>query len=107
MPNERRRLTGVVTKAVMEKTVTVEVTRSFRHPLYQKVVQDRKHYLVHDEIGCQLGDEVLIVESRPISKRKHFVVQEIVRKASEAEVAVSKEVLEAEEEGEAAEEVEA
>jgi len=89
MTNNRRRLTGVVTRLSTEKTVTVQVDRDFRHPLYEKVVRSSKRYLVHDELGCQPGDRVVIVESKPMSKRKRFVVQEVLRKASEAEVAAS------------------
>jgi small subunit ribosomal protein S17 len=89
MTNNRRRLTGVVTHLSTEKTVTVQVDRDFRHPLYEKVVRTSKRYLVHDEMGCQPGDRVVIVESKPISKRKRFVIQEVVRKASEEEVAAS------------------
>jgi small subunit ribosomal protein S17 len=89
MTNQRRRLTGVVTRLSTEKTVTVQVDRDFRHPLYEKVVRTSKHYLVHDEIGCQPGDKVVIVESKPISKRKRFVIQEVLRKVSQVEVAAS------------------
>jgi small subunit ribosomal protein S17 len=84
MRNTRRRLTGVVTKAKMEKTVTVQVDRSYRHPLYGKVIRSNKLYLVHDEFGCQPGDQVEIVESRPISKRKRWAVENILHKVPEA-----------------------
>jgi small subunit ribosomal protein S17 len=77
--NNRRRLTGVVTSNKMQKTVVVEVNRTFRHPLYNKVVHSRKRMMAHDELGCQIGDQVSIVESQPLSKRKHWVVQEILR----------------------------
>jgi small subunit ribosomal protein S17 len=77
----------------MMKTVKVRVNRSYRHPLYGKVIRTHKFYLVHDEIGCQPGDIVCIVESRPISKRKRWVVQEILRRASEAELAAEREVI--------------
>lgn len=93
MSNKRRRLTGVVTKAKLPKTVTVEVGRDFRHPLYEKVLHHTEKYLVHDEIGCQPGDEVIIVESQPISKRKRWVVQEIVHKVTEAEVAAEQQEI--------------
>lgn len=76
--NNRRRMTGVVTSNKMEKTVTVELSRAYRHPLYEKVVKSHKRVKAHDELGCQLGDEVLIVESQPISKTKRWVVQEIL-----------------------------
>jgi small subunit ribosomal protein S17 len=77
--NNRRHLTGVVTSNKMQKTVVVEVTRTFRHRLYNKVVHSRKRMMAHDELGCQIGDQVSIVESQPLSKRKHWVVQQILR----------------------------
>lgn len=91
MSNNRRRLTGIVTRANMPKTIMVEVSRDHRHPLYEKVLRSSKKYLVHDEIGCRPGDEVVIVESKPISKRKRFVVQEIITKVSDAEVKAERE----------------
>jgi small subunit ribosomal protein S17 len=78
--NERRRLTGVVTSNSMTKTVLVEITRTFRHPLYRKVVHRSKRVMAHDELGCQVGDQVQIVESRPISRQKHWVVETIVKR---------------------------
>jgi len=86
MSTKRRRLTGVVTKTKLTKTVTVRVDRSYRHPLYGKVIRTNKKYLVHDELGCQLGDKVQIVESRPLSKKKRWVVETILHRATEAEV---------------------
>ena len=59
--NNRRRMTGVVTSNKMTKTVVVEITRVFRHPLYRKVVHSSKRVKAHDEIGCQIGDKVQIV----------------------------------------------
>jgi small subunit ribosomal protein S17 len=76
--NTRRRLVGVVTSDKMQKTVIVEISRTFRHPLYKKVVHARNRVMAHDEIGCQLGDHVQIVESRPISRHKHWVVETIL-----------------------------
>jgi len=78
--NNRRRMTGVVTSNKMKKTVVVEITRSYRHPLYKKVVHHSKRVKAHDEIGCQIGDEVQIVESRPLSREKCWVVEAIVKK---------------------------
>ena len=91
--NTRRRLEGTVSSAKMMKTVKVRVNRSYRHPLYGKVIRTHKNYLVHDELGCQPGDIVCIVESRPISKNKRWVVQEILRRTSEAELAADREVI--------------
>jgi small subunit ribosomal protein S17 len=78
--NNRRRITGVVTSNKMTKTVVVEITRVFRHPLYRKVVHTSKRVKAHDEIGCQIGDQVQIVESRPLSRDKRWVVESIVKK---------------------------
>jgi ribosomal protein S17 len=58
-------MTGVVTSNKMEKSVVVEVTRTYRHKLYKKVVHSRKRVMAHDELGCEIGDHVRIVESRP------------------------------------------
>ena len=74
----RRRLDGVVVSDKMMKTVVVEISRTFRHPLYQKVVHSSKKLVVHDELGCNVGDEVQIVESKPISRTKRFVVEKIL-----------------------------
>jgi small subunit ribosomal protein S17 len=78
--NNRRRITGVVTSNKMTKTVVVEINRVFRHPLYKKVVHLSKRVMAHDEIGCQVGDEVQIVESRPLSREKRWVVETVVKR---------------------------
>jgi len=78
--NNRRRIIGVVTSNKMTKTVVVEITRKFRHPLYRKVVYSSKRVKAHDEIGCQIGDEVQIVESQPISRDKRWVVEKVVKR---------------------------
>ncbi len=78
--NNRRRLTGVVTSNKMQKSVVVEVSRTYRHPLYTKVVHSSKRVMAHDELSCQIGDQVRIVESRPISHSKRWVVEEILRR---------------------------
>jgi small subunit ribosomal protein S17 len=77
--NNRRRITGVVTSNKMQKTVVVEITRNYRHPLYKKVIHSSNRVMAHDELGCQIGDEVEIVESRPLSARKRWVVEAIVK----------------------------
>jgi small subunit ribosomal protein S17 len=77
--NKRRRLTGTVKSNKMDKTVIVEVIRTYQHPLYQKVVRSAKNYKAHDELGCNVGDKVIIVESKPISKTVTWVVEKIVR----------------------------
>ena len=70
---------GVVVAKKMKKTVTVQVKRQFRHPLYKKIIRRRKKFLAHDEYEkCKLGDIVRIVQTRPISKRKCWRVAEII-----------------------------
>jgi small subunit ribosomal protein S17 len=78
--NNRRRMTGFVTSNKMTKTVVVEITRTFRHPLYHKVVHRSKRVKAHDELGCNIGDRVQIVESRPLSRDKRWVVEKIIRR---------------------------
>ena len=78
--NNRRRIVGKVTSNKMTKTVVVEIVRKFRHPLYKKVVYSSKRVKAHDEIGCQVGDEVQIVESAPISRDKRWVVEAVVKR---------------------------
>ncbi|MEW6029818.1 MAG: 30S ribosomal protein S17 [Chloroflexota bacterium] len=80
--NDRRRMTGVVTSNKMTKTVVVEITRVFRHPLYKKVVHSSKRVKAHDELGCQVGDEVQVVESRPLSREKRWAVETILKRES-------------------------
>jgi small subunit ribosomal protein S17 len=72
-------MNGVVTSNKMTKTVVVEVSRTYRHPLYRKVVHSTMRVKAHDELDCQVGDQVQIVESRPISKEKNWVVEAIIR----------------------------
>lgn len=79
--NKSRRLTriGTVISTNMKKTVTVLVERQVQHPLYKKFIRRKKKYLAHDEYEkCKVGDVVRIVETRPISKRKRWRVQEII-----------------------------
>ena len=85
--NTRRRLTGVVASNKMKKTVIVEVSRTYRHKLYQKVIHKTKRFQVHDEMKCQVGDEVQIVESRPISKHKRWIVEKVLKTTESAQEA--------------------
>lgn len=75
----RKTQIGVVVSDKMDKTVVVRVETLKRHPLYHKVVKQVKKYKAHDEDNkCRIGDRVLIVESRPISKEKTWVVEAIL-----------------------------
>ena len=82
MRGRRKQLIGRVVSDKMQKTVVVEVERTRRHPHYEKVVQVRKKFYVHDEENaCQVGDLVRIIESRPLSRTKRWVVEEILERA--------------------------
>ncbi|MGQ9502566.1 MAG: 30S ribosomal protein S17 [Anaerolineae bacterium] len=83
MVRERRKvLVGRVVSNKMDKTVVVSVESLKRHPLYGKVVRQRKRYKAHDENNaCQVGDLVRMIESRPLSKEKRWVVTEILERA--------------------------
>ncbi|GGE47543.1 30S ribosomal protein S17 [Agaricicola taiwanensis] len=71
----KRILQGVVVSDKTDKTVVVKVERRFTHPLFKKTVRRTKNYHAHDEANrCKVGDIVQIVESRPISKLKSWVV---------------------------------
>ena len=73
----RRTQDGVVVSDKMDKSVIVEVSRTVLHPLYQKYVRKRTRFMAHDESNAlKIGDRVRIVESRPISRRKRWRVQE-------------------------------
>ena len=80
--NFRKTRTGIVVSNKMNKTVTVLVERQVPHPLYKKYFKTSKKYLVHDEHStADLGDKVLIMETRPLSKRKRWRLVEIVERA--------------------------
>lgn len=76
--NNRRRIIGVVKSNKMTKTVVVEISRAYRHPVYKKVVHLSNRVKAHDELGCNVGDKVQIVESKPLSADKRWVVESIV-----------------------------
>ena len=78
----KKRLTGIVTSAKMNKSRRVEVARLFRHPRYGKIVRGRTVCHVHDENNeTKVGDTVEIVESRPLSKTKRWQLLRIVKTA--------------------------
>ena len=84
MKENRRKLVGRVTSDKMDKTVVVAVDRVARHPLYSKVVRRASSFKAHDENNeAKEGDLVRIVESRPLSRDKRWVVDAILRKSGE------------------------
>ena len=77
----RRKMTGRVIKAKMQKTVVVECVGSRVEPLYGKYVRTRSRYHAHDETNqFKVGDEVEIQESHPMSRHKRFVVTRLIKK---------------------------
>ncbi|MCX8030449.1 MAG: 30S ribosomal protein S17 [Thermodesulfovibrionales bacterium] len=71
--------TGKVLSNKMDKTVVVSVTRMFQHPVYKKTIKSVTKLKAHDEENrCKIGDIVQIIESRPISKHKHWQVIKIL-----------------------------
>lgn len=79
---EHHLLTGVVVSNKMEKTVVVRTERIVAHPVFKKLIRKRKNYKAHDENNqCNIGDRVVIVESRPLSRDKRWRLQKIVEKA--------------------------
>ena len=84
MADRTRRKTrvGVVVSDKRDKTITIEVLSSRRHPMYGKVVRSRSRFHAHDEANdARLGDTVLIAETRPLSKTKRWRVVEVVERA--------------------------
>jgi small subunit ribosomal protein S17 len=79
---DRKTLVGTVVSDKMEKTVVVQVERLTLHPKFKKYVRRRKKYKAHDERReCRVGDRVLIMESRPLSKDKRWRVLKTLEKA--------------------------
>jgi small subunit ribosomal protein S17 len=80
MANNRRRLVGRVVSDKMQKTVTVAIERRTTHPIYGKVIKFTKKVMAHDETdSIKAGSVVRIVESRPLSKTKRWVVEEVLQ----------------------------
>lgn len=77
----RKSRVGIVTSNKMDKTVVVKVDQLVMHPVYKKYVKRRVTYKAHDEANsCSVGDKVLIVETRPLSRDKRWRVREILDK---------------------------
>jgi small subunit ribosomal protein S17 len=80
--NLRKTRTGLVVSDKMDKTVVVAIIDNVQHPLYKKIVKRTVRLKAHDEQNeCKIGDRVLIMETRPLSKDKRWRVVEIVEKA--------------------------
>lgn len=78
----KKELIGLIVSDKMDKSVVVRVERIVQHKVYKKYIKRYKKYHAHDEQNeCKIGDEVKIIETRPLSKLKRFRVTEIVKKA--------------------------
>lgn len=87
MKQNRKTRVGQVVSNKMDKTVVVEVETLKRHPLYRRTVHHKSRFKAHDEANaCQIGDNVIITETRPLSKDKRWRVSQIVRREEIVEI---------------------
>ncbi len=83
MPGPRKVRQGIVVSDKMDKTVVVLVERLVQHPMYKKYIRQRKKYKAHDpDNRCRIGDQVSIVETRPLSREKRWRVHTILKQAA-------------------------
>lgn len=74
---------GVVISNKMQKTIVVKIENRYPHPIYSKTILQTKKYFAHDELEeCKIGDEVLVQECRPLSRRKRWKLVKIISKSS-------------------------
>ncbi len=79
---KKKELKGLVISDKMDKSVVVQVERYIQHRMYKKYIKQYKKYHAHDEKNeCRIGDEVHIIETRPLSKLKRFRVTQVTKKA--------------------------
>lgn len=83
--SRRKLVIGVVSSDKMKKTIVVEVERMVKHPLYGKYIRKATVYKAHDEEGrAKVGDKVEIMETKPLSKTKHWRLLRVVEEAAKA-----------------------
>ncbi len=84
-PPNHRTAVGVVVSNKMQKTIVIEVTRRVKHGMYLKFVEKSRRFKAHDEKNdAKIGDRVEVVESRPLSRDKRWVLRSIIRRAGQA-----------------------
>ncbi len=82
MSHEKTLIGNVLSSGKMDKTVVVSIERLAKHPFYGKYIKKRVKYAAHDDKNqCGVGDRVMLVETRPLSKTKRWRVKEILEKA--------------------------
>jgi len=80
--NLRKERTGIVVSNKMDKSITVEIERRVKHPIYGKFVKKTSRFMAHDETNdCHIGDTVRIQETRPLSKNKCWRLVEVIERA--------------------------
>ncbi len=80
--NLRKERIGVVVSNKMQKSIVVEIERREKHPIYGKFIKKTNRFMAHDEKEeCNIGDTVRIMETRPLSSRKHWRLVEIIERA--------------------------
>ncbi|NOU46890.1 MAG: 30S ribosomal protein S17 [Bacteroidales bacterium] len=80
--NLRKERIGIVVSNKMDKSITVQIERRVKHPIYGKFVKKTNRFMAHDEINdCHIGDTVRIQETRPLSKNKCWRLVEIIERA--------------------------
>jgi len=91
--SKQKEFTGVVISDKMQKTVVVKTMHLTRHAKYSKTVKLHNKFKAHDEKGiAKLGDTVSIMETRPLSKDKHFIVKQVLKKAANTHLAATEEI---------------
>lgn len=82
MRNSRKTRVGIVVSNKMQKTITVQMERTMKHPLYSRVIKSRSKLYAHDENNeAGIGDKVLVMETRPLSKLKRWRLVKVLEKA--------------------------
>jgi len=73
--------TGIVTSDKMTSTIVVVITSKYRHPVYKKIVTKKHKVYVQNNLSAKIGDQVLIKETKPISRTKRFITLKIIKKS--------------------------
>ena len=69
--------TGIVVSNKMDKTIVITVENRYAHPVYGKTIKKTQRFMAHDELNaCQLGDKVIIAETRPLSRKKRWILKQ-------------------------------
>ena len=80
--NLRKSRVGIVVSDKIDKTIVVAIEQRVKHPLYKKIIKRTKKLKAHDELNeCGIGDKVLVIETRPLSKDKCWRLEKIIEKA--------------------------